>query len=191
MTTLTKDIATKDLKVGKTSEGEIVVIDQSTHIVLGMVGHVPLRAKFITFGLEILTVASGADYDFDCSAVNHTQQNQQLVGAIPANAQLVAAYVFNTTALEDTGGAGTLQIEVGSAEAGGQYITLAGCDGLAGYEIIESAAGSFALAAVAEAAADVWVGADPSVNWSTLTAGAWLLMLLYLDFNATIQDYKV
>lgn len=137
----------------------------------------PLRTAIYT--IDVDDDASSDDYQFDDDAANTTEQVITISKAIPAYAELVSCQL---RCIETVTGSATMSIDVGTSSGGDEILAAANTD--SANDINTTAAGSAPELGATNAARSVYVNATPGVNWNTLNAGRWAIMLTYIDYGA-------
>lgn len=130
----------------------------------------PLLTAAITIGVAGKT---GVDTNFTAPA-DQVAQNINLGALIPKHSVVLSSAILG---LEDFGTTQTIALTLGTASAGTQLIASGACNDKD--SVLASAAGSAPLVNYPAAAANVWIGATPSANWSTVTTGAWAVLVSY------------
>jgi hypothetical protein len=125
-----------------------------------------------TVGLD----SSGEDYELPNEA-NTNRYDLELTNLLPAYAELVSIQIRCTEAVEDAG-AQTMTIRIGTGANGEQILADVTPDTL--NEISQSSTGL----AASNAARTMYVAFTPGANWSTLTAGTYVLAFTYIDYGA-------
>lgn len=129
---------------------------------------VSANSEFINIFVGVAGV-TGVDANFT-SVANTTAQNLDLGALIPAKCFVEYAMIECLTAFGTTE---TLAVRLGTASTGQQLIAAADCNDAGA--IIASALGSNPLATPVAAATNIFLGATPSANWSTVTTGKWVI----------------
>jgi hypothetical protein len=156
-----------DSKTDTTELNEIVYIEDAT----------------ISGGVVKITIgwdgAAGCDFVWTGTA-GHAAQNLDIGSIIPAKADVIKVDVVNTEALV---GCTDMNIGVGNASGGAQYLAAASLDEL--NEVITSTAVlTDAVLMNWAAASNVWISGDPSDNnWSDMTAGKWTVYVTYVYYG--------
>ena len=143
--------------------------------------HAALKTSIYTFDCN--DGDSTDDYQFDDTAEDTTEQIITVTDAIPAYAELVS---LQLRCFETVTGSATMTIDIGTSSGGDELLTAAATDTADDLNVTAAAAGS--VLAATNAARDVYLNATPGVNWSTLSAGRWALMLNYIDYGYIYSD---
>lgn len=136
-----------------------------------------LRTVIKTIDLDDDT--STDDFQFNDDAGNSTAQNVDMGAIIPAYAEVVSVHLRCFESV----GSGTFQVTLGTSSAGSQLLSITVVD--AANEIDGTATGNSPKLETSNAARNVWIQGDPSVNWSAAgDAGRWAVIITYIDYGA-------
>jgi hypothetical protein len=125
--------------------------------------------------------ASTDDFQFDDDQTNTTEQKVNLGNLIPAYGELVSAQLRCLETVDD-GSPAVMAIDLGTATGGAEIFGTADIDSANDISATEATGGPEIVATAAAKA--VWINATPDVNWNTLTAGRWSVMITYIDYGA-------
>ena len=132
-----------------------------------------------TMAITIGHPGASTDYTFDADG-DHTAQNEDLGIVIPGYARILDVTVICT---ETVAANSNVNVTVGTASAGNQFIAQADCD--AENATIGVAAGAGSIVTVTSSAQHVWFQGDPDDStWLLMTAGEWLVLITYLDIGS-------
>ena len=116
------------------------------------------------------------DFVLDNTAEDQTQQNLNLGAIIPKYASIDS---YQLRCLEATS-SGTMGIEIGTTSSGAEIAASADVDAL--NEIGGTAAAGSPIVVATNGIRNLWMGFTPSVDWDTLTAGRWVILVTYTDW---------
>jgi hypothetical protein len=141
-------------------------------------GHESWAPVMVVKTISLNDDASTDDYQCDDDAANSTEQVITLTNILPAYAELTSVQI---RCFETVTGSATVQIEMGTTSSGNQIFAFANID--SANDISTGAAGGSPILAATNAARSLYVTIDPTaVNWSTLNAGRWAILLIYIDY---------
>ncbi len=143
----------------------------------------PAEGRFMALTTIIKTVdldddASTDNYRFDDDAANTTKQTITLTNVLPAYAELISCQV---RCFETVTGSASMLIELGATSDGAELLT-GSPDAV--NDIITTAAGTTQALGATNATRSLYLSGTPAVNWNTLDAGRWSVMLTYIDYGA-------
>jgi len=139
-----------------------------------------LATKTVIKTISVDDDASTDDFQFDDDAADMNAQDVDLGAIVPAWAEILSAQVrcfFTATA-----GRNTVSITLGTTETGNEL--LAQAENFTVNVITATPAGDGPEATSTAAAKNVWIQADPSINWNALDAGRWAIEVTYIDYGA-------
>ncbi|MHC4705377.1 MAG: hypothetical protein ACYTFQ_32940 [Planctomycetota bacterium] len=135
--------------------------------------------KTVVKTIDVDDDASTDDFQFDDDAGNQTEQPVDLGAILPAYAEIVSAQI---RCFETVTGSAQMAIDLGTASGGAEILASANTD--TANDINGTGAGDGPEILAANTAKNVWINATPGVNWDTLDAGRWAVMVTYIDYGA-------
>jgi len=141
-----------------------------------------LAQRTVIKSVDVDDDASTDDYQFDDDAANKTEQVITLTNILPAYALLTN---WQIRCVETVTGSAAMQIDLGTTSGGNELGT--GSPDTADDILSIAAAGSPALAPT-DAARSLYFSGTPGVNWNTLDAGRWVVMLTYIDYGTVYSQ---
>lgn len=153
--------------------GEPSVVRAGTDIYFG--------TKTVVKTISVDDDASVDDFQFDDDVANTAEQPIDFGALIPAYAEIVSAQI---RCFETVNGSGdkTMGLELGISTGSNEILSTANTDTANDINVTAATAGP-ELAAT-NAARNIWLSATPTANWSSLTAGRWVVIVTYIDYGA-------
>jgi len=162
-----------------TNIGEIsvddILSDASTDVMWTM--------KTVVKTIDVDDDASSDDFQFDDDAADQLEQPVDLGAIIPAYAEVVSAQI---RCFETVTGSAQMSISLGTSSGNTEILTAANTD--TANDINSTGAGDGPEITAANTAKHVWINATPAVNWDTLDAGRWAVMITYIDYGAVYTE---
>lgn len=157
--------------------------DLAAALGLGLENDTWLSEKTVAKTIDV-DAGGSEDYKFDNTQENTTKQTLALTDILPAYAELTG---FQIRCFETVTGSTAMQVDLGTSNGGTELGT--GSPDSNG-DLLYPSTGSAPLLTPTNAARTLYLSGTPGANWSTLSAGRWVVMLSYKDY-AGIYSKKV
>lgn len=127
--------------------------------------------------IDIRNAGGTGDYHFNNTVGDAVKQTLTLTNILPAYALLTN---FQVRCYETVTGSAAMQIDLGTTSGGTEIAT--GSPDTAN-DILGTIAGDSPKIAATNATRSLYLSGTPGVNWNTLAAGRWVVLITYVDYG--------
>ena len=131
--------------------------------------------------IDVDSAETSPDIDFvlNNTVANVTEQSIN-VGEIKPYAEIISVQLRSYETVAGSGSA-VMSIDVGITSGGAELLTTADID--SDEDISTTATGASPKLGAVKTERTLWVNFTPTANWNTLTAGRWVVLITYIDYN--------